>query len=58
MFFWDLFLEKTKSPMGVFDDPVMTEKDETGGQSPTKLVDIGVDDDIPKDQNLHYNKQK
>ena len=41
--------------MGAFDDPVMNEKDETGGQSPTKLVDIGVDDDIPKDQNLHYN---
>ena len=50
-----LFLEKTKSPMGAFDDPVTTEKDETGGQSPTKLVDFGVEHDVPKNQNLQYN---
>ena len=41
--------------MGVFDDSEMTEKDETGGQSLSKLVDIGVNNDQSKDQNLHNN---
>ena len=41
--------------MGVFNDSKMIENDETGGQSLSKLVDIGVKDDHSKNLNLHNN---
>ena len=46
-----------ESPMGVFINSEMTEKDETGGQSLSKLNDIGVVIDQTKNQNLQPNNE-